>query len=178
MSKYSRILVFVSLILLVTVMVPNALAYFSTYTQTKGMKIVTIGDESQIEEREVKKGIKPIIISADAGSLPIFVRVKAIHVSSITTKKVDEASEDYAPSKWKQSDDGYYYYSDALDGVEGGYDQSATLLLKVNIPSTLVAENGDEIHVVVVYEAIPAKGTTNDPSLWTAENTQIVGGNS
>ena len=170
MNRYRKLLVFVSLILLVTVMVPNALAYFSTYTQTKGMKIITVGDESQIEEKEVKNGIKSIVISADDGSSPIFVRVKAIHITGITTST--------STSDWSKVDD-YYYYAYPLDGFnDTSYSKSVALELAVNIPADIKDRVGEEVHVVVVYEAIPATTETNDPSLWTAENVQIVGGDS
>ena len=176
MNKYRRLLVFVSLILLVAVMVPNALAYFSTYTQTSGKKIITVGDESQIEEKDVKNGIKTIEISADDGSSPIFIRVKAIHIEGITTAMSATPTLDYNLEKWSKSGD-YYYFADPLDGfADTDFVKSATLDLTVSIPADLKESVGEEVHVVVVYEAIPAAAEKNDPSLWT--NVQIVGGNS
>ena len=68
--------------------------------------------------------------------------------------------------------DDYYYYKNPIDG-----SNSAKLNLKVDIPSTEADKIGDQVHVVVVYEAIPASGSENNPELWN--NTSIVaGGNS
>ncbi len=174
MNKYRRLLVFVSLILLVTVVVPNASAYFSTYTQTSGKKLISLGDDSKIEEEKVENGIKTIVISADENSSAIFVRVKAIHIDTITTDMSETKAGNYDPAKWFKSGD-YYYYVDALDGKEGtSLVQSATLDLTVNIPSTI---NRDEVHVVV-YEAIVATAAENSPSLWNVGANVIEGGNS
>ncbi len=175
MNKFRKILIFVSVILLVAVVVPNASAYFSTYTQTKGKKLITLGDDSQIEEPKVENGIKTIVISADDDSSAIFVRVKAIHIGSITTEKNTTKTDSYDPDKWTKDGD-YYYFSDPLDGKnDTDITKSTTLDLKVNIPDSI---SRDEVHVVVVYEAIVAKAQSNSPSLWDNAETEIVGGNS
>ena len=181
MNRKNRLLVFVSLALLVIVMVPNAFAYFSTYTETKGMKKINLKDESHIEEKKVENGIKEIVITADENSEPVFIRVKAIHVNTITTSKSNTADTDtpaYNPSDWTKNGD-YYYYKNPIDGSDDttGILNSAKLNLKVEIPSTDADKIGDQVHVVVVYEAIPANGSVNNPDLWN--NTSIVaGGNS
>ena len=179
MNRKNRLLVFVSLALLVIVMVPNAFAYFSTYTQTKGMKKINLKDESHINEEKVENGIKEIVITADPNSEPVFIRVKAIHINTIATSKSETAASPYNPKDWTQNDDDYYYYKYPIDGSDDttGILNSAKLNLKVEIPSTEADKIGDKVHVVVVYEAIPASRSENNPKLWN--NTSIVaGGNS
>ena len=178
MNRKNRLLVFVSLALLVIVMVPNAFAYFSNYTQTKGMKKINLKDESHINEEKVENGIKEIVITADPNSEPVFIRVKAIHINTIKTSKSKTAASTYNPADWTQNGD-YYYYKNPIDGSNDttGILNSAKLNLKVEIPSTEADKIGDKVHVVVVYEAIPASRSENNPELWN--NTSIVaGGNS
>lgn len=77
-------------------------------------------------------------------SEPVYIRVKAFCGSEYSLVFSDESG------KWTPGEDGYYYYSDIVNG--GGTTDE--LLVKIeNVPEDVT--DADSFNVVVVYESTP-----------------------
>ncbi|MDE7247058.1 MAG: hypothetical protein K2N43_04150, partial [Lachnospiraceae bacterium] len=82
--------------------VQNANAYFTTYVTAKGGYEVSWKHKEDIHE-EFRDWSKYVTITSEAGSVPVYVRVKAFAGSSYEL--------DYEGTGWTyNSADGYYYY--------------------------------------------------------------------
>ena len=112
--------------------------------------------QEHIEEK-FENWSKYVTITSEAGSVPVYVRVKAFAGSTYELK--------YEGTEWTYKDaDGYWYYNSVLQG--GG----TTEVLRVgidNIPVNL--KEGMNFNVVVVYETIPVQYGVNP---WDADWTQ------
>ena len=174
MNRINKTFVSVALVLLMIVSVPAALSYFTTFTQAKGKKTIHLEDKSQISNETVGNEYKQLTISADEGSSPIFVRVKAFHIEGIKTS----LSEDAINTGWSYNDDDqYYYYANPLDGDSKTTDIEQTTTIKLNVKLPDAVKEGDEIHVVLVYEAVAAE-YDNTSGKWIADWTNTkIGGN-
>jgi len=144
---------FLILIMLLAVYVPSTLSYFFTYTKAEGTVTVELFDDSTMEEC-VHNTIKEISVTADEESDPIFVRVKTFAPSDVMV--------DSETAGWNRKDDGYWYYGAPIAGTSSDYKQlfasNADINFDVALPSTEENdfEEGDNRHVVVIYEATPA----------------------
>ena len=171
MKKSKLLFVLISLVLVLFVSVPNALAYFSTYTITKGTKTIHIQDSTQISEK-VEDWTKKIVVKADPDSDYVYVRVKVYAPSYILkTLKINGDG-------WTKDGD-YFYYGDPInDGNQT--NQLDVLIDNTNLPTD--SKDGDEFHIVVVYESIPASYDENNNMYADWENSKITvfteGGNS
>ena len=122
----------------------SAMAYFTTYVKAKGGYEITLGSETEIEEK-VKDMTKEITIS-NTGKTDCYVRVKVFCGSQLDIKfsgAVNDKGEDY----WTLGDDGYWYYSEILP--TGG--KSEVLNAKIEVPE----DYKDTFNVVVVQECTP-----------------------
>ena len=134
--------------------VQNANAYFTTYVSAKGGYEVSWKHKEDIHE-EFKDWSKYVTITSEAGSVPVYVRVKAFAGSTYQLV--------YEGDKWTYKD-GYYYYNSELPG--GG----TTEALRVGIDNIPVnPKDGMNFNVVVVYETIPVQYGVNP---WDADWTQ------
>ena len=134
--------------------VHSANAYFTTNVTAKGGYEVSWKHQESIEER-FENWSKYVKITSEAGSVPVYVRVKAFAGSTYQLT--------YEGSQWTEKD-GYYYYNSALPGGE------ATEELRIGIGNISVnLKDGMNFNVVVVYETIPAQYGV-DP--WNADWTQ------
>ena len=169
MSKKNKLIFFICLAFVLLVSVPSVFAYFSTFTETKGSKKIVIQNSTYLTE-EVDSWTKRITIKADSGSDPVYVRAKVF--------KPDEISVVISGDGWSDGDDGYYYYGQAIDGKDGGNFNNETSVLNVLIEKDKLpvgVKEGDNFHIIVVYEAKPyVAGNSNDPDFWS-NNTE--GGN-
>ena len=157
MKKRYMILAAASLGMILTVSVPSALAYFTTYVSAVGEKEVVIRDMTVIKEPEVEGTTKSIVISADEDSEPVFVRVQSF--------VPEDFSVTYEGQGWskKDPDDGWIYYADPIDHGEQAGELRATM---TGLPSDL--EVGDTFNFVVVYEYTPVLYKEADEA-WTPE---------
>lgn len=135
----------------------SAMAYFTTYVKAKGGYEITLGSETEIEEK-VKDMTKEITIS-NTGKTDCYVRVKVFCGSQLDIKfsgAVDNKGNDY----WTLGDDGYWYYKDVLPAGS----KSEVLKAKIEVPE----DYKDTFNVVVVQECTPvqynADGTAVDPA--------------
>ncbi|MEY8517084.1 hypothetical protein AALC25_09180 [Lachnospiraceae bacterium 29-84] len=142
MKKKSIFLAAAAAVLVSASTVGSAWAYFTTYAEAAGGYTISLGDETQVKE-EFSDWTKHVTITSEEGSEPVYVRAKAFSGSEYKLIYSDKSG------KWSPGDDGYYYYSDILNGGES----TEELLVKIeNIP-----EDAANFDVVVVYESTPVK---------------------
>lgn len=145
----------------------SAWAYFTTYANASGGYTLSLGDKTTISENEPTSWTKHVVITSQADSKPVYVRARAFCGSDYELIYSGSA-------KWSPNSDGYYYYSDILNGGES----TDMLDIKIeNIPEEV--KNGDSFNVVVIYETTPVRYHEDGTPYadWTAElNTTVEGG--
>lgn len=164
MKKTKYFLAFLAAVMVLTAGVGQAMAYFTTYTEVKGLKVVRIGDETTITEK-FADWTKELTIRNEEGSQPVYVRAKVFKPDALNIECPYEGSD----SRWgAKSDDDYYYYSDALAAGESAG------VLKVHISNIPVdAVKGDTFNVIVVYESTPVL-YREDGSAYADWNSELV----
>lgn len=135
----------------------QAWSYFTTYTEAAGGYTIRLGDRTDIRE-DFTEWTKHVTVTNDPGSEPVYIRAKAFCGSQY---KVVHSGEGWT---WNE-EDGYYYYSDA---VEGGKATKPLNLKIENIPEN--PEDLERFNVVVIYESTPVK-YHEDGSAYTVEET-------
>ena len=153
MSKKNKLIVFASLALVLFISIPSIFSYFSTFTITKGVRNVVIQDGTYITE-EVNSWTKKVTIKADPNSDAVYVRVKVFAPEDIQ-KLLEITGEGWNPK------DGYYEYSEPIDGKDETDYKDATTELDIKINNEKLpkdTQEGDEFHIVVVYESSPVSG--------------------
>ena len=142
MKRKNVIITVLAVIVIITVTLTTALAYFTTNTEASGGYPIHLGGSTEVYER-FQNWTKHVTIYSDEGSQPVFVRARAFWGS--------EYNGEYAANgAWRNGGDGWWYCNDILNGGE----QTAELDIKLsNIPDSAVA--GDSFTVVVVYETTP-----------------------
>ena len=142
-KRISILLSFALLAGILCVSVPQALAYFTTYTDAAGVKTIVLGPETEIEEPSVTDWTKTVQIS-NTGEAPVYVRAIAYAPEGMTLT--------YSGTGWTAGSDGYWYYGSI---VEAGAKASDLLVKIGNVPEDAV--EGDDFNVVVLYEATPVQ---------------------
>ncbi len=143
MKKKSIFLAVFAVVLALSGTAGSAWAYFTTYVGARGMLTLELGDETTIDEPKFESWTKHIVVSSDPGSKPVYVRARAFCGSQYSL--VYSGSD-----KWTPGSDGYYYYSDILNGGE----KTEELLVKIeNVPEDVA--DASEFNVAVVYETTP-----------------------
>ena len=123
----------------------TARAYFTTYALVRGGFPIKVGDRTEITET-FSNWTKHLQITNEAGSEPVYVRAKAFCGDAYTLEYVDESG------KWSLGEDGFYYYSDIVNGGETTEELQVKILdVPVDIKDPL------EFNVVVVYESTPVQ---------------------
>lgn len=122
----------------------SAWAYFTTYANASGGYTLSLGDKTTVSE-DFSSWTKHVVITSQTDSQPVYVRAKAF------------CGSDYeliysGSNKWSPSNDGYYYYSDILNG---GASTDALDVKIENIPEEV--KDGDSFNVVVIYETTPVR---------------------
>ncbi len=166
MKKKNILLAALAVSLTLSAGVGSAWAYFTTYAQARGGYTIELGDKTTVEE-DFSAWTKHVAITSNADSEPVYVRARAF------------CGQDYnlvysGSEKWTPGADGYYYYSDILNGGE------TTDVLDVrieNVPEEI--EDAAAFNVVVIYETTPVRyHEDGEPYAdWTATlNTGTVEG--
>ncbi len=128
-----------ALLLVGSLSIPEAMAYFTTYVRAEGGYEITLGSRTDIHE-DVSNMTKEITI-CNTGEAECYARVKVFSGSRIgITYTADEA--------WSQKEDGYWYYETILPA--GG--SSSALHAKMVLPSE---DFKDSFNVIVVQECTP-----------------------
>ncbi|MCR4711905.1 MAG: hypothetical protein K5707_06345 [Clostridia bacterium] len=140
--RKSHLLIALLALLVLTVSIGSAYAYFTTYVKAKGGYTLNLGTVTRTSE-EFKNWKKSVTITNDKDSAPVFIRARAYSGSKYPlTYSADE--------KWTPGADGFYYYSDPVP-AEGS---TTPLVVTINnVPEK--AEPGEEFNVVVIYESTP-----------------------
>ncbi len=139
-------LAMIAVVLVGSVSVQSAMAYFTTYVKAEGGYEITLGDETEIEE-DVKDMTKSISIK-NTGETDCYVRVKVFCGSQLNISysgAVDGSGNQY----WTLDDDGYWYYKDILKVGES----SEVLNAKIELPE----DYKDTFNVIVVQECTPVQ---------------------
>lgn len=143
MKKKTVFLTALAVILVLTAAIDSAWAYFTTYAEAKGGHALSLGDETKVEE-DFSSWTKHVSIQSDADSEPVYIRVKAFCGSEYKLVFSDKSG------KWSPGADGYYYYSDIVNGGEA----TAELQVKIeNVPEDVT--DAESFNVVVIYESTP-----------------------
>ncbi len=151
--RNALILAGLALVLVLCASIGTALAYFTTYAQTRGGFALDLRHRSEIEVTEkFSQWTKRITLTNSETAGPVFVRARAIAPTALTLQYLDESG------KWTPGEDGFYYYGGVLNAGES----TPELLAKIaGVP--VAPREGESFNVVVVYESTPA--------LYTADGT-------
>lgn len=143
MKKKTAFLTALAVILVLAASIDSAWAYFTTYAEAKGGHTLSLGDKTKVEE-DFSAWTKHVSIQSDPDSEPVYIRVKAFCGSEYKLVFSDKSG------KWSPGSDGYYYYSDIVNGGEA----TKELQVKIeNVPKDVT--DADSFNVVVIYESTP-----------------------
>ena len=149
MKKITVILTALALALCLGAGMGTAWAYFTTYVTAKGSYRITLGSETDIEEK-VESKQKSIQITNKEGSA-VFVRVRAYAGEDLELTYSDPSGKWYKPA----GDEWYYY-----NGIVGGGQTTEELVASFELPPLKEGEHyedGDNFNIVVVYECTRRK---------------------
>lgn len=169
MKKRHIIIGVLAVLLVFCSTIGESLAYFSTYATARGG--YTIKSEPDIHEEFTQKN-KAITISNNVGASPIFVRVKVFNGSEFKMKY--GLGENWTTTNYDGAEDGYFYYTKALDGGQATSVLNATI---TEIPERL--KDKDEFNIVVIYESVLAVadgGNLNMAESWKYGKINHVNG--
>ena len=168
MKKKHLFLAVLAIVLILSVSLGTALAYFTSYAGANGGYIIHIGHETEIEE-SIEGNVKSVTIynipDEDTGNglYPVFVRARVYGGSDVVLTVTGEG--------WTQDVDNWYYDSALFTG-----DHTTTLEITVEPAENAGVRPGDPIDVLVIYESVPAVFTAGgDPDFDTAwSNAQNI----
>lgn len=141
----------IAVVLLVSVSVGTALAYFTTYATAKGGHTLEFGPGTEIKE-EFAAWTKTIT-AVNTGETDCYVRVKAFTGSrfALTYPQHPDFPQSAADSKWSyHAEDGFWYYSDPLPGGQQSQTEEPLKVL-INLPAEF-SEKPEKFNVVIVQE--------------------------
>lgn len=156
MKRKHFVLAVLAIILVLSIGIGAASAYFTSYATAQGGYVIHLGHESEIHE-SVDGTVKSVQIQniadseEDVGKFPIFVRAKVYHGSDCTVT--------VSGSGWTKEGDLYYYeqplYADLEDTLSA---LSTTSVLTVDAQPTdpSKVQDGDVIDVIITYDSVPA----------------------
>jgi len=137
------ILAAVSAALLVAAGIGSAIAYFTTYAEAQGTRVVNFSHREEITE-EVGELSKAITITNQADSQPVYVRARAYTGAQYASRLQTSGTG------WEDGGDGWWYYSQVLN-------PGASTASPLNVQLTGITEeeskDGEELNIAVVYES-------------------------
>ena len=145
MKRLNIVLSGLLLVMILSMCIAPAMAYFTANTEAEGAVPITLGDREEIDE-DFDDWVKHVTITSEKDSEPVFIRAKVFYsVASGLTVSI-------SGSGWSLGEDGYYYYSEIVKA------EQSTSVLDVAIGNiTQNAEEGDEFNVIVIYESAPVR---------------------
>ncbi len=149
---YRRRTVFLAafaLILLFGSSLKDSLAYFTTYTTTRGSARLVLGSKTEIKE-EIEGFIKKIQI-VNTGDADCFVRAR-IYAGSLLKLTESEIVPEGGAAHWRKDDDGWWYYESVLKQGEA----TNILSVEIGVSPELMGLDIDNFNVIVVQESTPA----------------------
>ena len=165
MRKRILIPALAAFVMILTLSVPSALAYFTTYVRAQGMKEVKLTDHTELTEPQVVNKEKHVVITADPDSDPVWVRARAYAPENLQVYYTNTTG-------WTESEsDDWWYYNTSIKGGES----TSELLVSISFPEN--AKDGDTFNVVVVYECTPVLGDTGPVNAdWSVPVKEKTGG--
>ena len=147
MKKSKLLLAALAVTLVMTASIGSSFAYFTATSSASGSHRIAL-ENAPIPDESVdgKDGIfyKHVSITNEEGAQPAYIRVKAF--------AGEQYQLSYSGTGWTQGEDGYYYYSEAVNGGAS----TGTLDISIGgVPEE--AKEGDDFHVIVVYESTPVQ---------------------
>lgn len=144
MNKRRLLLALLAVIMVLSVSIGPALAYFSTYTVAEGKKPIKVVPDTTIDE-DVANETQKVVTVTNAGNAPCFVRATAFAPTGVTLGTA-------GGNGWEaQNSEGFWVYTAVLMPGE------STGMLEIpisGIPAT--ANEGDSLNIAVVYESTTA----------------------
>ena len=145
MKRLNYVLCAAVLVLVLSMGIGSAWAYFTTYAEARGGYTIELGGKTELRE-EFSAWTKHVAITNAPDSVPVYIRAKAFCGSQYELVYMDESG------KWSPGADGFYYYSDP---VAGGETTAELQILIDNVPVDV--NTGDSFNVIVVYESTPVQ---------------------
>lgn len=144
MKNKKLLLALLAVIMVLSVSIGPALAYFSTYTVAEGKKTVKVVPDTTITEKTRTESQKVLFVT-NSGDAPCFVRATAFAGGGVTLGTT-------GGNGWAaQNSEGYWVYTSVLMPGE----TTAELEIPISgIPAT--ANEGDSLNIAVVYESTTA----------------------
>lgn len=176
-----------ALLLVGSVSIQSAMAYFTTYVTAKGGYEVSFDTTTTITEEDVVNLVKTVKVE-NTGKTPCYVRVKYFVGTELFGLTPDPENPP-ADAGWakKNPDDGYWYYTGILQPDEITKGLGMKVVAK-DSNKDMFATEGDfsyvyDFDVVVIQEMVPvqadAKGNVLQPTDaavdWTRSITDING---
>ena len=164
MNKKKIIVIAASLLLLGSIAVKPALAYFTDSHTAKGAVSVTLGEYKIVPDEEVD-GLTKTIYVKNTGDFPVYARVKVFVGSTHGLKFEEDKSDDW---RYVSSDEFYYY-----DKILQPTDTSKPLVVTIDPKN----ETSETFNVIVVEEAtlVDSDGNYNwDKKVTYRQETQAV----
>ena len=168
-NKTVKILAIAALLSVAAAGIGTAGAFFTSYVEAKGQKVIHLGDTTTITEKVNGKD-KTVVIQNDAKSpRAVWVRAKAYTAAAYMEGLKYTPGAGWTDTNPAGNKDGYYYYL-PLDEKENTpvplEPGKPTTELKVSIENWPEAKTGRDFNVVVIYETTPAveNGVKTDDS--------------
>lgn len=134
-----------ALILVGTLTVESAMAYFTTYSSAKGSVQMHMGFTETEPHEEVDRNGKHVTIK-NIGDYDCFVRVKAFAPSEITLTYQPE------DSGWTEGENGFWYYDEILPA---GEKTKTKLNIGYTFPNVEDEDSPESFNIVVIQECTP-----------------------
>lgn len=144
------ILPLLAVLMVLTLSVKSASAYFTTYVTAKGGRVLAFNPETEIDE-EYSAGMKTIRVR-NTGDVDVFVRLTYFYPSNVTV-----APDKSSSAKWKHLGGAAYEYTEKV--APGASTEDFKLAIDL---SGATAADIETFNVIVVYEFTPAFGDTPD----------------
>lgn len=167
MKKYQIVLAVLAVMLVLCSSIGGALAYFSDRDIDQEILPIIIDNIPTIDERFDADGNKIVTIQ-NQGTAPVFMRFK-VEASEIV--KVSMSGSNWGtPESIGLEADGYLYYTVPLAAGETASELTVTVTLPTYANEEAAHKAGEEAHVAVLYESVPAifTGTAGTPDFLTA----------
>ena len=141
MKKKNIMLAALAIAMVLGLAVKPALAYFTTYVSARGGGTIEFGGSTEIKEGEPTDMTKHVVVTADDGSGPVWVRARGYAPEGFSLA--------YSGSGWTyDAAGGFAYYAEPISN--GG--QTETLDVRFELPE---GYGDQDFNIVVVYEATP-----------------------
>ena len=146
MNKRTIGLIAAALMLVATIGVGSALAYFTTYTTANGKKELSLEFAETDLKEEMGDGVKKLTIKNAENAERCYVRLRALVGDDFKDRiKYLEPSEN---KKWTVADDGYVYYKNILEPGEVATEIDVLFNLD---------KLTDSFNIIIIQESTPVQ---------------------